>query len=209
MYRINSMLMIRKYFSWFTVKINVFFFSKLNTVLNAVQTWMFKRKLNLNKNKTNIMVVGNPLQTRNIDLLSNSKLDHTDIILSTKLRNLYVVVDDILTLKYQVDVLKKKDTGGFINIAKLSKFIDRECMLKLVHGLILTQIDFCNALFYGLPNTSLHDLQMILNAVVRIIVNMPRYSTNWITRRAIELFEEQLNYISCPLKLELNSRYGC
>ena len=35
--------------------------SKLNTVLNAVQTWMLKRKLKLNKDNTNTLVVCNPL----------------------------------------------------------------------------------------------------------------------------------------------------
>ena len=161
--------------------------SKLNSVLNAVQTWMFKRKLKLNKDKTNIMVVGNPLQLRNIDFPSILKLDQTDINLSKKLKNLGVIFDENLTLKYQVAAVKKKAIGGLINIAKISKFIDRESKLKLVHSLILTQIDFCNALLYGLPNTDLHGLQMILNAAVRIIMNMPRYSTDRITPRAIEL----------------------
>ena len=80
-----------------------------------------------------------------------------------------------LTLKYQVAAVKKKAIGGLINIEKISKFIHRESKLKqLVHGFILTQIDFCNALLYGLANTDLHGLQMILNAAVRIILNMPR-----------------------------------
>ena len=56
-----------------------------------------------------------------------------------------------------------------------------------MHGLILTQTDFCNTLLYGLPNTDLPGLQMILKAVVRVIVIMPRYSTDRITPRAIEL----------------------
>ena len=64
------------------------------------------------------MVVGYPLKLRNIDLPSNLKLDQTDINLSTKLRNLGAVFDESLTLKYQVDAVKKKATGGHINIAK-------------------------------------------------------------------------------------------
>ena len=81
-----------------------------------------------------------------------------------------------LTLKYQVAALKKKASAGLINIAKISKFIDRESKIKLVHSLILTQIDFCYALLYGLPSIELHNLQMILIAAVRIIVNIPRYT---------------------------------
>ena len=97
------------------------------------------------------MAVDNPLQMRNIDLPSNLKLDKTDMNRSTKLRNLGVAPDKKLTLKYQVAAVKKKAIGGPINIAKISKFINRESKLEIVHGLFLTQIDFYNALLYGVP----------------------------------------------------------
>ena len=75
--------------------------SKLNTALIAAWTWMFKRKMKLDKEKTNIMVVGNHLQLRNIGLHSNFKLDQTDINLSTKLRSLGVVL-----MKVQLSSIK-------------------------------------------------------------------------------------------------------
>ena len=68
---------------------------------------MFKRKLKLNKDKTNTIIVGNPLQMKNIDLPLNLKLNQTDTNLSTKLRNLGVVLDENLTLKDQVVAVKK------------------------------------------------------------------------------------------------------
>ena len=40
---------------------------------------MNKRQLKLNKDKNKIMVVGNPLQIRKIDLPSNLKMDQPDI----------------------------------------------------------------------------------------------------------------------------------
>ena len=82
-------------------------------------------------------------------------------------------------LKLSKEILKK--------LQKISKFIDRESQLRLVHGLTLTQIDFCNYLLYGLPYTDFHGPQMILNADVRIFVIMPRYSTGRITPRTIQL----------------------
>ena len=62
------------------------------------------------------------------------------------MRNLGVVFGENLTIEYQVAALKKKAMGGPIGIAKVSKFIHGESKLKLVHGLIMTQIEFCNAL---------------------------------------------------------------
>ena len=56
MYRIISMLMLRKYISSLTEKDQCV--SKLNTGLNAVQTWMLKRKLRLNEDNTIVIRSG-------------------------------------------------------------------------------------------------------------------------------------------------------
>ena len=66
--------------------------------------------------------------------------------------------------------------------------MDRESKLKLVHCLFLTQKDFCITLLYGLPNTDLLGLQMILNAAARSNVNTPRCSADRNTPRTIELY---------------------
>ena len=108
--------------------------SKLNTFLNAVQTQMLKRKLMLNNNKTNIIILSNPLKLRNIDFPSILKLNQSDFNLSTKLRNLGVVFDENLTLKHQVAPVETKAIGGLIIIAKISKFIYRVSKLKLVQS---------------------------------------------------------------------------
>ena len=67
-----------------------------------------------------------------------------------------------------------------------------------MHGLILTQIDFRNALLYELTNSDLRGLQMILNTNMRIIGNMPRLSTERVTPRAIEL-----HFLLVKAKVEL------
>ena len=73
---------------------------------------MFKIKQKLNKDKTKIMVAGNPFQIRNIDLPSSLKLYQPDINLSTKLRNIWAVLNENLTLKYQSGAVEKKAIGG-------------------------------------------------------------------------------------------------
>ena len=65
--------------------------SKLSTVLNAKQSWLFKIKFKLNKDKANIMVVGTPLQVRHFYPPSNLKLDQSVINSPLKLRNLWDV----------------------------------------------------------------------------------------------------------------------
>ena len=69
---------------------------------------MFEWKLDLNMVKSNIVVVGSPLQIRNIDLPLNLKLKQSDINLSTKLRNLGVVFYENQTLKYKISAMKRR-----------------------------------------------------------------------------------------------------
>ena len=76
MYHIISMLMTRKYILSSIIKISV----SQNSIPFSVlyKCGCYERKPKLNKDKPNILVVGNPLQMRNINLPSNLKLDQTD-----------------------------------------------------------------------------------------------------------------------------------
>ena len=98
MYHIISMLIIRRYIPSLKWKINSSQF--LIPIINAVQTWMFTIKIKMKKDKKNIMVIGNPLQIRSIDLPSNFKVHHCDINWSTTMRNLGVDLDENSTFKY-------------------------------------------------------------------------------------------------------------
>src|SRR3989441_9562168 len=42
--------------------------------------------------------------------------------------------------------------------------------------LVSSKLDYCNSLFYGLPDTSLHRLQLVQNALARVIVPTVRRS---------------------------------
>ena len=42
-------------------------------------------------------------------------------------------------------------------------------MKKLILNGVISRIDYCNSIYYGLPNMKLHRLQMIMNRSVRIL----------------------------------------
>ena len=76
-------------------------------------------------------------------------------------------LSESLTLEHQVAVAQKGSCWGSSKCSKMSKFIDRECMLKLVYCLFITQTDFCNSVLYGKPNADLCSLHKIQNVVQR------------------------------------------
>src|SRR3989442_1203388 len=48
--------------------------------------------------------------------------------------------------------------------------------IRLVISLVSSKLDYCNSLFYGLPDTSLHRLQLVQNALARVVVPTVRRS---------------------------------
>ena len=45
----------------------------------------------------------------------------------------------------------------------IRKFLDQDCLITLVHSLIVSRVDYCNSLYQGLPNYLLKKLQSIMN----------------------------------------------
>ena len=157
-------------------------------VFAVVESWMSKRKLKLNADKTEYIIIGNRSGTNIFNNLNEICLS-TDrsIELSEKVRNLGVWFDRDLSLEPQLQNARRKIIGNLVNISRIAKFINKDSRTKLIHGLVLSRIDFCNSLYAGLPNNRLRPLQMLLHSSARLIMGMPRFSRERITPVLIQL----------------------
>ena len=126
-----------------------------------------------------------------------------DLNFSEKVRSLGVLFDRTLSMKHHLRSMKSKLISNIINIARVSKYLDKTTRMHLVHHLILSNTDFCNALFYDLPDCDLRMLQMIINSAARIVVGMERFSRERITPTCISLHilpvKARIKYKICVL----------
>ncbi len=60
------------------------------------------------------------------------------------------------------------------NIKKIRPFLSEHATQLLVQDLVLSRLDYCNALLAGLPASSIKPLQLIQNAAARLIFNEPK-----------------------------------
>ncbi len=60
------------------------------------------------------------------------------------------------------------------NIKKIRPFLSEHATQLLVQALVLSRLDYCNALLAGLPASSIKPLQLIQNAAARLIFNEPK-----------------------------------
>ena len=61
-------------------------------------------------------------------------------------------------------------------IRQLLLYLDDPSLQLLVSSLVLSGIDYCNSLYYGLPDTSLNPLYKVFNSAARLVSCTPRFS---------------------------------
>lgn len=93
-----------------------------------------------------------------------------DIVISMCVKNLGVLLDSELLLKDHISDVIKVTSYHLRNIAFIRKYLDEDSMKKLVHHHVISKLDYCNSLHYGLPDCLLKKLQLIMNRAARIIM---------------------------------------
>lgn len=52
----------------------------------------------------------------------------------------------------------------------------RHDLEKAIHAFISSRIDYCNALYFGISQSSLHRLQLVQNAAARLLTSFSRHT---------------------------------
>jgi len=60
------------------------------------------------------------------------------------------------------------------NIRKIRPFLTEQVTQLLVQALVISRLDYCNALLAGLPSCATKPQQMIQNAAARLVCNEPK-----------------------------------
>ena len=60
-------------------------------------------------------------------------------------------------------------------ISQLCPYLDVRVLTTLVHALAVSRLDYCNALYLGLPLRLMEKLQMVQNVVDRLLSGVGKY----------------------------------
>ena len=157
----------------------------INDIMRDIANWMRKKRLKLNESKTECLLIGTPHNLRRLNDINTILINGVSIPVSSEIKDLGVIIDENLTMHNQILSVVKSSNYQLRNIAQIKRYLDQDCLKMLVNNLVTTRIDYCNSLYYKLPDYQLKKLQNILNRAARLITG----KTLWdrITPTLIEL----------------------
>ena len=84
--------------------------------------------------------------------------------------------DSSLILIPQLKTVAKASFFHLCRIKQLKLFLDNPTLKLLISLLILPRFDYCNSLYYRLPETTLHYLTKAFNSAASLVFGTPRFS---------------------------------
>ena len=116
--------------------------AKLNSCISDVRlVWMIKHKLKISDAKSEFIIFRSLLLRTDLSRVSISVGD-SQILPSSKARDLGVVFDEYLTLDAHISAICKSTYFRLRNIGKVRNLIRTEAAAQLIHALISSRLDF-------------------------------------------------------------------
>ncbi len=142
--------------------------ARISGCLAAISAWMKEHHLQLNLAKTELLVFpATPTLQHDFTI----QLGSSTITPSASVRNPSVIFQ--LTFKEHIAMTARSCKFALHNIKKIRPFLTEHAAQLLVQDLVISRLDYCNALLAGLPSNTIKPLQMIQNAATRLVFNEP------------------------------------
>uniref|UniRef100_A0A672G1Q5 Reverse transcriptase domain-containing protein n=1 Tax=Salarias fasciatus TaxID=181472 RepID=A0A672G1Q5_SALFA len=131
--------------------------------ISDIKSWMAVNFLQLNQDKTEVLVIGPEGQREKI----LPKL--RDFKPAQSVKNLGVIFDSELNFIPHIKNITKIGFYHLKNIARVRPFLSQASTEVLMHAFISCRLDYCNALLSGLPKKNISNLQLLQNAAARVL----------------------------------------
>ena len=144
---------------------------ELKTCLVDMMNWMVYNGLKVNDDKTKFIIFA---PNRNINIDTSLHLEHEEIKPVTEVKNLGVTMDNLMNLEKQINKTTRSVYFQIKKISKIRQFLDAYSTKALVQALVISRLDYCNALYVNLPQRLINKLQKAQNSAARLIFRKRR-----------------------------------
>ena len=142
---------------------------RIESCLIDIHTWMSANKLKLNSDKTETILFGTSSKLQTIDIQSLLVAGVQVSISDGPIGNLGVSFDASLNMESQVKKIIKSSSYHIRRIGHVRAKLTEDATKQLVQSLVISRLDYCNALRCGLPDKLLRKLQRVQNQAARLV----------------------------------------
>uniref|UniRef100_M3XJE6 Reverse transcriptase domain-containing protein n=1 Tax=Latimeria chalumnae TaxID=7897 RepID=M3XJE6_LATCH len=124
----------------------------LEQCLSAIWSWLAGSWLKLNQGKSEVLVVGRGSICENfMNNFSPLTINGEFLKVVKVTKSLGMFLDSSLTMERQISSVMSAGFFHLRNIKKLCPILPHESLATLMHAFVSSRIDYCNALYAGLP----------------------------------------------------------
>lgn len=135
--------------------------------INDIKSWMARSFLQLNHDKTEVLIFGLTDTYAAVTTALGPLSSH----LKSHVKNLGVIFDSGFRFDKQINSVVSSSFFHLRSIAKLKSFLSIKDLQILVHASISSQLDYCNSLYTGINQSALSCLQLVQNSAARLITH--------------------------------------
>ena len=150
-------------------------FNEVNSDLLKLREWFQANKLSLNLNKTKYIFFHPSRNEDEIPLkLPRLIIDGTEIKREKFIKFLGVILDESLSWKNHIDMVKIKTSKNLGIMYKISHFLNSSCLKTMYFSFIHSYISYGNIAWGSNTRSNLKNLHSIQKKASRLISNQPR-----------------------------------
>ena len=151
--------------------------SNLETCLVSINDWMNMNRLKMNTSKTEFILIGSRVHLQKCTTQEHIVVCDESVKRVASVKYLGVRIDDQLTLKIHIQEKCRTASANLYCIRQIRSCLTKELCQRLVQSLVLSHFDYANALYYGLPATTLAPMQRLLHQAAKLILKRRKYDS--------------------------------
>ena len=146
----------------------------IEETFKIIDKWMKENFLKLNSGKTQIMVVA-PEGVLKYIVVNGTFINGECIRFVNNAKNLGTYIDNSMTMNYQVQKLVSSCFSTIRLLSRIKGFLTTEQLQWMVCSLILSRIDCCNIMYYGVSAENIGKMQRVQNSAARLACKVGSY----------------------------------
>src|SRR6218665_3171466 len=146
----------------------------ISQAVDTLQAWMSSNRLRLNPTQTQFIWFGTRQQFAKIGLGSLA-IKYPHFTFSSSVRDLGVTLDQELTFVRHINLFCRSCYYQLRQLRVVSRSLSPAAASTLVHACVVSRLDYCSAIYEGLPTCRVKCLDRVLRTAARLVGSIPRF----------------------------------